>query len=105
MEDTPPGQEVAAESAVVALGGDSNLPEAPTFVGAHSQNGGVADAPSPTPPLACLSPPTDLLNSERTTEPKHGTQHRDSGGVLASKALLNLHSSHSGHFTAGPYLT
>jgi len=25
MEDTPPGQEEAAESVVVALGGDSNL--------------------------------------------------------------------------------
>jgi len=29
-------------------------PKAPTFVGAHSQNGGVAGAPSPTPPLARL---------------------------------------------------
>ena len=38
-------------------------PEAPTFVGAHSQNGGVAGALSPTPPLACLRAATSWVGA------------------------------------------
>src|SRR6266850_4732464 len=52
MEDTPPGR--GRRERRCRPRRRVQPPEAPTFVRAQSQKGGVAGAPSPTPPLACL---------------------------------------------------
>jgi hypothetical protein len=50
MEGTPPDNRGAAEGVLADFGGDSNLPEAPTFAGAHSQKRGSSRRVPPTPP-------------------------------------------------------
>lgn len=57
MEGTPPDDGGTAGSVLAALSGASNLPEAPTFAGPHSQKRGSSRRAAPTP----LGPPGQVV--------------------------------------------